>query len=740
MTQRISFVMKKKIIISLVFLFIIVGGYLGYKSMQSDTQRNLLSVLPENAVYILKTNALTDAWQEVSKTNIWHHFIKTKGFEYMQSIDTILNNTLLDNKTSKLIFNNRPTAMAAYVTDAADYDFVYVVDLQQSEYVKKVLHQILKLNGSYKIIQLSYNQTKLYKLIDKEKPDHTIFMTTVDNLLVASFSYPLIKKVLAEKNQEHWFNRADFKTLDDELGSGLVQYYLNYKALPKFLRIYFADLSPDTQNLIQQLDLTGFDISQEEDRIMMEGVTLIDSVSTSYLNGLTNVKPGKIDSYEVVSNETAMLTAIGFKNFDLFYQSLLNSYTGKSKSKKNAYRQKLKKIEQFFKIDLQSDLFDWIGQEIDLVKIRSNSRQRPADLLLLIQANDMADARKGLAHISGQIRKRSPFKFKSYQYKNFEINYLHQKSFFKTILGNMFAKIEKPYYTFIENYVVFSNSEAVLKNFIDDYMTGNTLSHNKDFMDFKDDLSNKANIMVYLQMPKLYDILQKSLTVTGRKTLNEEKGLLLSFSRIGLQLSSKDDYFKTILIMDHDEKALQKEQAEQLAKKVDKSIHNTYFEDLQFKIFFPDSLQVADGKYKQLYPDAKTVKVEGQVRDNLPYGIWRVYYPSGNLRSVANYDGGEVTGDFYDYFDKKPRQLMVQAHYDHDLLEGEYLEYWANGAQKAKLHYKDGKLHGEALYYFPTGQVKTKGKYRNGEKKGKWLFYNKKGEVIGKKRYSGFLF
>jgi len=732
--------MNKKILIVSLLLFFIAGVFFAYNYMQPDKQRSLLSVLPEEAVYILKTNELTDTWKEVSKTNIWHHFIKTKGFEYMQSIDTLLNNTLLDHKTSQLIFNNRPTAMAAYVTQATDYDFVYVVDLQQSGYVKKILNRILKLNGSYRVVQLSYNQTKLYKLIDQKKPDKTIFITTVDNLLVASFSYPLIKKVLDEKNKEHWFNRPDFKTIDDELGSGLVQFYLNYKALPKFLRIYFSDLSPDTQNIIQQLDLTGLDISQEDDRINMTGITLKDTASTSYINGLIDVKPGKIDSYEVISNETVMMTAIGFKNFDLFYQSLLNSYTGKNKSKKNAYRQKLKKLEQFFKIDLQSDLFDWIGQEITLVKMRSDNRQRPADLLLLIQAGDMADARKGLAHISGQIRKRSPFKFKTYEYKNFKINYLHQKSFFKTILGNMFAKIDKPYYTFIEDYVVFSNSEAVLKNFIDDYITGNTLSHNKDFMDFKDDLNNKSNVFVYLQMPKLYDILQKSLTKTGRKALNESKDLLLSFSRIGLQLISKDDYFKTFLLIDHDEKALQKELAEQLAKKVDKSVHNSYFEDLQFKIFFPDSLQVVDGKYKKLYPDAKTIKVEGQVRDNLPYGIWRIYYPSGNLQSVANYDEGEVTGDFYDYFDKNPRELMVQAHYDHDLLEGEYLEYWVNGAQKAKLHYKNGKLHGEALYYFSTGQLKTKGKYRNGEKKGKWLFYNKKGEVIGKKRYSGFLF
>lgn len=731
--------MKKNKLILLVLLILMIGGGIGYYKMQSVAQRRLLSVLPENAVYVLKTNELTDAWKEFSKTNIWKHFIKTKGFEYLQSIDTLLNNTLLDNKASKVIFNNRPTAMAAYVTNTTEYDFVYVVDLQQSEYLKKILNNILKLSGSHKTIKLVYKQTKVYKLIDKTNPKNIIFITTIDNLLVASFSYKLIKKVLDEKDVEHWLNRPDFQKIETQTGDELVQLYLNYKQLPQFLRIYFTDLSQDTQKLVQQLELSGFDISHEDERITMEGITLVDSTQ-SYLNAMLDIKPGKMASYEIISNETAMLTAVGFKDFDLFYQSLLNTYTGKNKLKKISYRNNLKKLEKFLKIDLQTDLFDWIGQEIDLVKIRSNSQQRPSDVLLLIQAADINEARDGLTHITEQIRKRSPFKFKNYQYKNFTINYLHQKTFFKTILGDMFAKIEKPYFTFIENYVVFSNSEQVLKNFIEDYITGNTLSHNKDFMDFKDNLNNKSNVMIYLQMPKLYHIMQQSLTATGRKTLNEKKDLLLSFSRIGLQLVSKDEYFQTLLVIDHDEKALLKDQTEQLAKKIDKSVHNAYFEELQFKISFPDSLQIADGKYKQFYEDGTTLKVEGQIKDNLPYGIWRTYYSSGNLQSVANYDEGVVTGEFYKYFDTKPRRLMVQANYDDDLLEGEYLEYWQNGAIKAKLHYKNGKLHGEAMYYFPTGQLKIRGKYRNGEKKGKWLFYNQKGEVVGKKRYSGFLF
>ncbi len=731
--------MNKKVIAIIVILILVLGAWLGYRQLNSSaSQRTVLSVLPENAVYILKTDELTDTWKEVSKVNIWQHLIRTKGFEYLQSVDTLLNETLLQSKTSKYIFDNRPTAMAAYVTAPTDYDFIYTVDLQNTTYIKKILDRLLALGGQYKIVKLTYNQTKLYKLIDKKDSENTIFITALDNVLAASFSFKLIKKLLDEKEQKHWIEQPAFKKIDETLGSGLVQFYFNYKQLPAFAKIYMKDAGATT-DIAKQLVLSGFDITHDDERILMDGYTLTDSIP-SYMNALLDVKPGKLSAYQIISNQTAMITSIGFKNFDLFYQSMLNQYTGQNKHTKTTYRQNIKKLEKFLKVDLQEDLFDWIGQEICLVKMRSDQPQRPADVLMLIHSKDMNNTRKGLHHLSEQIRKRSPFKFKAGTYKNFKIYYLHQKGFFKTVLGDLFKNIDKPYYTYIEDFVVFSNSEKVLKHFIDDYITGNTLSHNPDFMDFKDDFQNKSNLFVYIQMPKLYDVIQKSLTTEGRQSIKEKQDLILSFSRIGLQMISKDDLFKTILNIDHDQEALKKEQAERAAQQTDKSVHHAFFEDLQFKIAFPDSLQIADGAYKQYFEGTKIIKTEGHVKDNLPVGIWRTYYPSGHLKSVVHYDNGDVDGDMFYYFDKAGQKMMVETHYDDDLLDGDYIEYWDNGAFKAKLHYKDGRLHGDAEYYYPTGQIKIKGKYRKGNKKGKWLFYDQKGKVTHKKRYSGFLF
>jgi hypothetical protein len=314
---------------------------------------------------------------------------------------------------------------------------------------------------------------------------------------------------------------------------------------------------------------------------------------------------------------------------------------------------------------------------------------------------------------------------------------LHQKSFFKTLLGDMFGEIQRPFFTYVDDYVVFSNSEKTLKDFIDDYVTGQTLSHDDDFTGFFSKLNDRAHITLYLHMPKFYAVLKQMLTDEGVKALTEKEDLLLSFHRIALQLKGNGDFFDTKLIIDHNPEAKQLEEAERLAHQIDDKVHNKYYEDLQFKFFFPDTVEIAEGKYTERYENGK-IKVEGTIKNHKPVGFWRTYYPSGNLESVVYYDDGEVTGEAFFYYDGKPSVKKAEMTFEDDLLHGVYKEYYPNGARKAELNYKNGKLHGEALYFYTTGKLKVKGKFKKGERKGKWVFYDKQGKIIKKEKYSGW--
>jgi hypothetical protein len=92
-----------------------------------------------------------------------------------------------------------------------------------------------------------------------------------------------------------------------------------------------------------------------------------------------------------------------------------------------------------------------------------------------MHAPDIEKAKEGLGFIHRQIKRRTPAKFKSMEFRNHEINYLEIKGFFRLMFGKLFSKLQKPYYTTLGDYVVFSNSPKTLVGMIMDYEDGLTL-------------------------------------------------------------------------------------------------------------------------------------------------------------------------------------------------------------------------------------------------------------------------
>ncbi|RLD69756.1 MAG: hypothetical protein DRJ10_21140 [Bacteroidetes bacterium] len=492
-------------------------------------------------------------------------------------------------------------------------------------------------------------------------------------------------------------------------------------------------MEESAKGIADALSFSIFHANLEEDRLSFDGYTVLDSTA-SYFSALTDVKPGKMSAYEIISDQAALYLSIGFKSYNMFYLSLMDQYAKDNATDMEDYEKNVKRLEKYLGISVEKDFFDWIGEEIAFVKLRPQGNNRAEDVVVAIHANDINDAKEGFGKIMAQVKKRSPAKFRSIEYKNFEINYLEIKGFFKLFLGKLFKNLEKPYITYIEDFMVMSNSEETLKEIIDEYIKGHTLSHNEKFMDFKDEFDVKSNMSIFLQMPKMYTNIYQFSNNDTKKSVKENKDLILSFNQIGFQLVAEGDLFKTLLIAGHDPNAALSDELEKFEKQTSDALKLEYFDSLRFKIILPDSVLVNDGAFKEEHPNTQSVKFEGNMIDNQVNGVWRTYYQSGNLESTVNYEDGKVNGEAFFFYDDVKETKMVELTYEDDVINGVYLEFYENGAQKATLHYEDGVLNGEAEFYYKTGRTKIEGKYKKGRKKGKWYFYDAKGSLINKER------
>lgn len=103
------------------------------------------------------------------------------------------------------------------------------------------------------------------------------------------------------------------------------------------------------------------------------------------------------------------------------------------------------------------------------------------------------------------------------------------KGFFRLFFGKLFDKFEKPYYTYVDDYVVFSNKPASLLSFVEDYEQKNLLKNNAGFKDAYSYMKSSSTIFLYTDMHKFYSQLKPMMNPATWNEIQSNKDILYSF-------------------------------------------------------------------------------------------------------------------------------------------------------------------------------------------------------------------
>ena len=92
---------------------------------------------------------------------------------------------------------------------------------------------------------------------------------------------------------------------------------------------------------------------------------------------------------------------------------------------------------------------------------------------------------------------------------------------------------------------------------------------------------------------------------------------------------------------------------------------------------------------KGYHPDAKVE--EGHYYQGKKTGVWKRYYPSGNLQNSVTYDHGRYKGEFISYFDNG--NFQEKGTMKSGRLTGEYSKYYESGCvEQHKFVDKEGRV------------------------------------------------
>ena len=310
------------------------------------------------------------------------------------------------------------------------------------------------------------------------------------------------------------------------------------------------------------------------------------------------------------------------------------------------YMDNIHKIEKYLNISVQEDFVSWVDDEFALLELKSAKKGTDNEVALIFKAGNIEKAKDRLEHIEKMIRIRTPVKFKSVDYQGYRISYLSVKGLFKALLGKFFARYDKPYYTVLNNYIIFSNHPQTLESIIDDYLSKKTLAKSESFKNFKSNLKDESTIFVYLNTPNVYQNMQNIATPSTKLSMDSNQLYIKCFKQIAFQLRAEGDHFVSELYeqFESPSESFNSTSIELNNTSANLDSINQLFELPYIYVKNPNAKE-----YNELFADSVTIHYQVELKYGFKDGAFKEYYPSGELKLTGKFKKDQRHGTWKVY-------------------------------------------------------------------------------------------
>ncbi|MEM1137406.1 MAG: DUF3352 domain-containing protein [Bacteroidota bacterium] len=606
--------MKKKLIIWISLLLIVglIIYFAIYLFFSPTHSFQGIYAVPHDAIYVIETEEPIQNWIKIRSSNMWAYLQGNDFFSSLTQSINSLDTLVQENRTLLSLIGSRQVFISAHITQPNNYDFLYIVDLQRVSKLSPLKSYIESLtNKGYKTTFRKYKDEEIIEITDL-KTRETLYISLLNNLLVISYTHTLVEASIVEMAEPIIGRDLQFIVVKQKVDyNDAFRLYINYQYLDDFLTL-FSDDDAYSKYLSEVFSYTAMGLALEEnDKIALEGFTNLSNDKNPYLEALLKSGKGTYETFKIAPLRTGFYMGIGFDNFRDFIENF-ETASQSDEASFSEYMQNMDKIERFLDIDLQENFFNWIDNEIAFIQTQPGKLGKNNEFVVVLKAKSADRAIENLTFIGNQIRKKTPVKFRHINYKGYQIKYLSVKGFFKLILGKFFSKLDKPYFTTINDFVVFSNHPQTIKGIIDDYDNKNTLANSTTFQSFFEGFEKKANVFAYVQTPVMFENLQPMVNEKTWTSLNKNREYLVCFSDIGLQIGSEEGLFTSKLHVQFQDRAKLKDLEAILAatvepfnlQELDSVMQLTLVEkddELIIDEISPDDLDAK--KYKEYYND-----------------------------------------------------------------------------------------------------------------------------------------
>ncbi len=456
---------------------------------------NLFDAIPEQSALIIEYNDIESLSNLSDASPTWNAIQKTYLFKKIEADIFEIKTRLLKSEDSTSFFGNNRFIAALQTSSANSADFLYIID---SKGIKTKNDELFDQLEEVRIKKSVFLKETVHEIIFADNQRFTVcFYNNI--ILFARFPF-MVEDAIAQLNQpnEKLSHQKDFQQAKKSIvGKPGVSLYFNFKRLAQLMD---RSRKNDKLNNLKTLgSLATLNIFPKEGAIAVNGIFIPDSA--------IDFQSGKIKS-----SESRLFEVIPDNCSFLFWQS-----------------QHLKKLPKNDDPVYKMYLEPWLGEESAIFLTESRKAALEEEQLIVLKSKDKKLAVQYLNDYA-----ESKGKMQEVDYQTYGINQLFSGEILQT--SSMFNSkaMQSPFYTIIEDYVIFSNTKQSLEVLIDKFILGQTLSNNPPFLQFQSKLLPSANTFFYGNIPLFIPFIRQFSAELGHEDIDMIFDILYHFNSLGI--------------------------------------------------------------------------------------------------------------------------------------------------------------------------------------------------------------
>mgnify|MGYP001322037585 CR=1 FL=1 len=520
---------KKTAILTFSILFGIIFFALFQKYQELNKQNtDAIQSIPINASFVIEIENWNSSLKKLENTMLWKSISNSENWlKIKKKIDSTSVKFKAHDKLKHFIENKKLYLSFHHSTN----DFYIFLSTECNAEELKLIKMNDDLIGSFKT--RDYDGVKIYELENKWNLCHH------KDILFMSSSSLLIEDGIRQLNNEiSLLDNTEFKKVQTTKSTFAgAHIYINYSSLSKLLS-QNTKLSKSNEKWISRwANWAELDLESSENNLTLSGFTLVEDSSSNYLTSLFDQLEQKIEISKVAPRNTYKITALGIEDYNLFYAN----YKDFLAKHNNLYEHNkaLSDIKSKYNLDIEKYFNGIVLNEMGTINTFSTSGK--SDDFIFIKS------KKESEELLNHINPKTDYKSFTENYRGFKISKFEINSVIAKLYGHLFSSVKENYFSYIEGYLIFSNSASSLKAFINNFISKKVLDNNASFINFKDQIGSRCNFLYYTN-PSMGNW-DESLKNKWKPFVVKENWM--NVSGFVYQLSSKNELFYNNIVLQY---------------------------------------------------------------------------------------------------------------------------------------------------------------------------------------------